>query len=63
MVVLNDLDRFHLVLKVIDRLLFPGARAATQRHYLTRGCPPASRSANPARTIRQSPTGPRGGED
>ena len=44
---LNDLDRFHLVLKVIDRLLFPGARAATLRHYLTRGCPPASQIREP----------------
>jgi xylulose-5-phosphate/fructose-6-phosphate phosphoketolase len=35
MVMLNDLDRFHLVMDVIDRVSSLGARAATLRQQMS----------------------------
>ena len=34
MVVLNDLDRFHLVTDVIDRVRVPGPRSASARQII-----------------------------
>ena len=59
MVMLNDLDRFHLVMDVIDRVPTLGSRAATcASRWPTPAWPPAPTPANTARTTRPSPTGP-----
>ena len=54
MVMLNDLDRFHLVMDVIDRV--PGARAPAPRRCASRcptpASPPAPTPASTARTTR-----------
>ena len=60
MVMLNDLDRFHLVMDVIDRV--PGAagpgRARCARRWSTPARRPAPTPASTARTARRSPAGP-----
>ena len=60
---LNDLDRFHLVLKVIDRLLFPGARAATQRHISDARLPARQYIREPGEDDPAISGWTRGGED
>src|SRR5581483_6834847 len=55
MVMLNDLDRFHLVIDVIDRV--PGLadrRPGSGRTWSMRGCAPAHTRASTARTIPRS---------
>ena len=60
MVMLNDLDRFHLVIDVIDRV--PGPRGARRAPAAgdgrPRACAPAPTRASTARTTRRSATGP-----
>ena len=59
MVMLNDLDRFHLVIDVIDRV--PGlatAHAHLRQHMVDTGSPPAPTRASTATTIRKCATGP-----
>ena len=60
MVMLNDLDRFHLVMDVIDRV--PGlgrARGARcGRRWSNGACARARTRASTARTTRRSATGP-----
>ena len=60
MVMLNDLDRFRLVIDVIDRV--PGlgatARPGCASRWPTRGRPPATTPASTARTRRRSAGGP-----
>jgi len=56
MVMLNDLDRFHLVLDVIDRVDGLANRAAASG-CLTPGWPPAATRASTARTTRKSRAG------
>ena len=59
MVMMNDLDRFHLVMDVIDRVPSLGSRAATLRQQMAdAGSPPGRTPGNTARTIRPSRTGP-----
>jgi len=58
MVMLNDLDRFHLVMDVIDRV--PGLLAAAghlRQLMWTSGSRPGPTPANSARTHRRSATG------
>ena len=60
MVMLNDLDRFHLVMDVIDRV--PGPRRAGRRRcasrWSTSGCATAPTRASTATTRPRSATGP-----
>ena len=59
MVMLNDLDRFHLVIDVIDRV--PGLADAAghcARRWSTRACGRAPGRASTARTSPRSATGP-----
>ena len=60
MVMLNDLDRFHLVMDVIDRVpVAAGPRRATcARRWSTPGPGPGPTPASTARTARRSPAGP-----
>ena len=60
MVMLNDLDRFHLVMDVIDRVPGPRRRAprTSGRRWSTAGSRPAPGRASTARTTRRSATGP-----
>ena len=58
MVMLNDLDRYNLVIDVIDRV--PGcgpARRTCARRWSTHGCGPGSTPASTARTSPRSATG------
>ena len=58
MVMLNDLDRFHLVIDVIDRVPGLGSSAAAcARRWSTPGSRPGSTPASTARTTRRSPAG------
>ena len=60
MVMLNDMDRFHLVMDVIDRV--PGLAHARRRpapaRWSTSGCGTARTRASTARTRRTCATGP-----
>ena len=60
MVMLNDLDRFHLVIDVIDRVPGPRAtrRRACGRRWSTERLARAPGRASTARTTRRSATGP-----
>ena len=58
MVMLNDLDRFHLVIDVIDRVPGLADRAAHLRQEMASGGSPRARTrASTATTIRRSATG------
>ena len=58
MVMLNDLDRFHLVIDVIDRVDGLASRAALLRQQIsTHGWLPAGTPASSVRTTPRSPTG------
>ena len=59
MVMLNDLDRFHLVIDVIDHVPSPrhARRPACGRRWSTRACGPASTPASTATTCPRSATG------
>ncbi len=58
MVMLNDLDRFHLVIDVIDRVPGLGERPRRcARRWSTRACAPAPTRASTATTSRRSATG------
>ena len=57
MVMLNDLDRFHLVMDVIDRVPGLGSRAAHLRQEMVDArLAHAPTPASTARTTRRSPT-------
>ena len=60
MVMLNDLDRFHLVIDVIDRVPGPRRRArrTCARRWRTSACAAAPGRASTARTGPTSGTGP-----
>ena len=59
MVMLNDLDRYHLVMDVIDRVPGPrrSAPPACARRWSTSGCACARTRASTATTRRRSATG------
>ena len=58
MVMLNDLDRFHLVIDVLDRVPGLGPRNAMLRQQMIdAGSKPAATGASTAKTRRRSPTG------
>ena len=58
MVMLNDLDRYHLVIDVIDHVPSLGSRAGHVRQQMVDAAPqPASTPASTARTPQRSPVG------